>query len=177
MKDWKAQISNCLKRPLPNVFLEISWNFSKRFSKHPLKNAWSDFFVRILRFLINLVTLIKLLHYRSFLSVFPAISEHWQETFFLEYVLFKPEILNCSVREEETVLQRCFGIFEILEHHFPSEHFQKSIYNGGFISRVGCRLKSFSFIKWKLHMFFWIFSLGFSASISKYCCEIICDGA
>ena len=59
----------------------------------------------------NLVTLIKWLRYRSFLIVFPAISEHYQETFYLESVLLKPEILDCrpvTLREGETVLQRFF---------------------------------------------------------------------
>ena len=33
-----------------------------------------------------------------------------------------------------------FGVFEILEYPFPSEHFQRSICNGGFSSVVGCKL-------------------------------------
>ena len=36
----------------------------------------------------------------------------------------KPEILDyqaCSIREEETVLERFFGVLEILEHSLPSD--------------------------------------------------------
>ena len=47
---------------------------------------------------------------------------------------------GCSVREEEAVLQRFFGVFEILEHLYPSEHFQKSICKGSFSPVVSCRL-------------------------------------
>ena len=49
-------------------------------------------------------------------------------------------LLACSIKEKETVWERFFGVFEILEHSFPSEHFQKSICNGGFSPVVDCRL-------------------------------------
>ena len=65
------------------------------------------------------------------------------ETFFIESVLLKSEILDfrpVSIREEEIALQSFFGVFEILEHPFPFEHFQQSICNRGFSPVVGCRL-------------------------------------
>ena len=134
---------NCLERTLPkDIFLEIYWNIRNRsFSKHPLTNAGSDFFISITIPHSNLLTLIKPLHYRSFLGKFLAISEHWQETFFPGVCFLEAwnsRLQACRAREEETVLQRFFGIFKILEH--PSVHFQKSIYNGGFSPVVGCRL-------------------------------------
>ena len=53
--------------------------------------------------------------YRSFLSIFPAISDHQQETFLFESFLLKSEILlqALKVREEEKFLQRFFRLFEI----------------------------------------------------------------
>ena len=71
----------------------------------------------------------------------------------------------CSIREEEIVLQRCFGIFEILEHHFLSEHFLKSICNGGFSRLVGCRLQLCNFFNENCICFFWTFSKVFGATI------------
>ena len=85
-------------------------------------------------------------------------------------------LLACSIKEKETVWERFFGVFEILEHSFPSEHFQKSICNGGFSPVVDCRLQSCNLIKWEWQMFSMKFSKVFSAAISKYCHEIICDG-
>ena len=57
--------------------------------------------------------MIKSLHYRSFLSVFPAISEHWQETFFQESVFLKPEILDKRPVALEK-RQFCKGVLEFL---------------------------------------------------------------
>ena len=67
----------------------------------------------------NLITLKKWLHYRSFLSIFPAISEHWQQTFFLESALLKLEILDYRPVALETVLQSCFGILKNFKTSFP----------------------------------------------------------
>ena len=62
-----------------------------------------------------------------------------------------------NVREEETVLQRFFGVFKILEHAFRSEHFQKSICYGRFSLVLGRRLVV-PFHEREMQMFFWIFS-------------------
>ena len=110
--------------------------YQKRFSRNPLKFSKQEkymmqFFTNVNILIGNLVTLIKQIHYRSFLKVFLAISEH----FFLGVCFVKARNVRqqvCSVSEEEEVLRRFFRVFEILEHTFQSEYFQKSICNGGF---------------------------------------------
>ena len=110
--------------------------YQKRFSRNPLKfskqeKCMTRFFINVSILIGNLVTLIKQIHYRSFLKVFLAISEH----FFLGVCFVKARNFRlqvCSVSKEEAVLQRFFRVFEILEHTVQSEYFQKSICNGGF---------------------------------------------
>ena len=68
--------------------------------------------------------------------------------------LLKSEILDCRAVTSEKKGQFCkdfFGIFEILDDPFLSEHFQKSIYNRFFSPIVSCRLYSCNFIKKELH--------------------------
>ena len=65
---------NYLKNFTKDVFLGIFWNFQNR--SISLKNIWNHFFISVRLLDSNLVTLIKRVCYRSFLSVFPAISEH-----------------------------------------------------------------------------------------------------
>ena len=92
-------------------FLAIFWNFQPRsFSQYPLKNAWCDFFISVKILDSSLVTLIKWVHYWYFLCAFPAISEHWQETFFLESVLLMPEILDYRPVALKKKIKFCKGI-------------------------------------------------------------------
>ena len=75
--------------------------------------------------------------------------------------LLKLEILDCRPVTLEKKGQLCksyFGIFEIFEHPFLSDHFQKSICSGVF------NLKLCIFLKMKFH---YIFSKVFTMAISK----------
>ena len=60
---------------------------------------------------------------------------------FRNFFLLNLENLDCRPVKLEKNVFKCFiGIFEILEHSFLSEHFQKNIYGRIFSSVVGCRL-------------------------------------
>ena len=106
---------------------------------------------------------------------FPIISEYSHKTFFLESVFVKSGILVCRpvILEKKVQFFKVFffGIFEILEHLFFSEHFQTSICSGGFSPIVGC-----SSIKRELHnIHFLTFSKVSSGAVSKNSDENICD--
>ena len=120
---------HCLKKLYQRRFSGNLLKFSKQefFQTSPDK-CMKWFFISIKILDSNLVTLIKWLHYRSFLSVFPAICHFRILTgnIFLEVCFVEAgnsRLQACSVREEVTVLQKFLGIFEIFEHPFLSEHF------------------------------------------------------
>lgn len=76
--------------------------------------------------------------------------------------------------------QFCKGFsenFVILKYFFICDHFQKSICSGDFIAAVSCTLQSSNFGQkgTPLHMFFWILSKVFGATISKDLHEKICE--
>ena len=96
----------------------------------------------------------------------------------MESALLKPEILDfrpVTLGNKRQFFKGFFGVFEILEHPFPPEHFQK-ICNGGFSPVIKCRLQLCNSIKWELQMFSWMFFKVFGAVISKYHHETISDG-
>ena len=127
--------SNYLKELYERRFSGNLLKFSKQeFFWTSLKNAWNDF--------LFLVTLIN----DSIMDLFLQYFYYFRtltETFF-HWVCFvetrNPRLQACSIREEEIALQSFFGVFKILEHPFPFEHFQQSICNRGFSPVVGCRL-------------------------------------
>ena len=74
-----------------DVFLGVFRNFQDNsFSEHPLENAWSDSFRKVLNLEGNHVTLVKWLDHRPFPSKFPTrCFRNSQEKSFLESVLIE----------------------------------------------------------------------------------------
>ena len=67
------------------------------------------------------------------------------------------------MRKRDSFTKVFFRIFKTFEHHFLSEHFQKSDCNGIFRVAVNCRLVvlQFHLNGFALHTFFWVFSKFF----------------
>ena len=60
----------------------------------------------------------------------PTISEYSQATFFLDSLFAQvrfSRLQSCSLEKKGQSCKKLFGIFEILEHPFLSEHFQKVV--------------------------------------------------
>ena len=114
--------SNCLKEPYQRCFSGNLLKLSKQefFQMSPEK-CMKWFFISIKILSSNLVTLIKWAHYRFFLKVFPAISEHWQGPFFSKSVFFEAgnsRLLARSVREED-FREKVFWSFWNFRTSFP----------------------------------------------------------
>ena len=100
MEDWALEYS------------EIFWEYSETFKTGVFLNIPREMhgviFSEACRFLIvsNPATLIKWPPHRSYPREFPTVSEHSQETFFLEYVIGEARIKNCRPigTEKKTVL-------------------------------------------------------------------------
>ena len=126
MVDWTALLK---RNSSKDVFSENFQNNS--FSEHPTKITLYDFRRNIL----------KWLHYKPL----PAIFQLYQNSpHFLRGSVFI-EVRNsgqqaCIAREKGQFCKALFEIFEILEHYFPSEYFQKSICRGVFSLVRNCRL-------------------------------------
>ena len=61
----------------------------------------------------------------------------------MEFGLLKLKILNCRsvmLEKEEHFQYILFGVFEILEHSFLSQHFRKSIFSGDISLVVDCKI-------------------------------------
>ena len=89
---------------------------------------------------------------------FLANLEHSQETFFTEcffflffFVKLKTKLQTGNVREKGPFCKGFFENVKILEYLLLSQHFQKRICSGVFNPIVGCRMKSYNFIKRELY--------------------------
>ena len=91
----------------------------------------------------NLVTLTNMTSLQTFYGHILFISEHSEEAFSLESDFVEVEnsgLQACNVSQKGPVLQCFFGIFEISEHFFLSNYFQKSICSAIFSPIIGSRL-------------------------------------
>ena len=115
-----------------------------------------------------------------FLVNFELFQSTQRKHFSWRLFLLTSQIVNCRPRlEKKSQIARIFfGIFELLEHIFLSEHFTKFIYGGVFHSIEGYRLYLCICISGGLHsisFFLDIFQFCFGEAVSKHLHDIICD--
>ena len=85
---------------------------------------------------------------------------------------FRPKL-----EKKRQICKDFFGIFELLEHHFLSEHFPKFICGEVFSLIVGCRVYLCFCIYRDFHniSLSGYFQFCFEEAVSKHRHEIICD--